>query len=305
MMKIMHEQLNLKGKDAITVKWDEFPHFTFPWHFHPEFELVYILKSFGKRFVADHVENFGEGDLVLLGPNLPHFWKNDEIFFSGDPRYMVNAVVVHFPSDFFNHQLKEYPEFYQIRRLLDVAARGISFSTKVSGERSKDLKALLKQKGLDRTLLFIKILDRLARCDDFRLLASENYRPDYQDWSSNRIDKVLRIINSTYRETVRLETVAGHIGMNPSAFSRYFHEKTGKSFTSFVTGMRIGYACKLLIEGNHSISQIGFEAGFNNLSNFNRCFKKATALTPIEYRNRFHQANFQVARLDDKKSDIT
>lgn len=299
----MHEQLNLKGKDAITIKWDEFPHFTFPWHFHPEFELVYILKSFGKRFVADHVGDFDEGDLVLLGSNLPHFWKNDEIFFDNDPRYLVNAIVVHFSPDFFGHQIENYPEFYPIRKLLNLASRGISFSRVVSEEMNPSLKKLLKLKGLERTLFFLKILDKLARTNEFKLLAGENYRSDLHDWSSNRLDKVMHIINSSYREQVRMETVASHIGMNPSAFSRYFREKTGKSFTDFVLEMRIGYACKLLIEGNHSVSQICFESGFNNLSNFNRCFKKITSLTPVLYRSQFHTANLRLLTRNEKTGE--
>lgn len=290
----MHEQLNLKGKNAITIKWDEFPHFIFPWHFHPEFELVYIMKSFGKRFVADHVEDFDEGDLVLLGSNLPHFWKNDEIFFINDPRYMVNAIVIHFSPDFFGHQIEDYPEFYQIRKLLQLASRGISFSRRVADEMNPRLKKLLKLNGLERTLFFLKILDKLALTGDFKLLAGETYRSDLYDWSSNRLDKVMHLINSNYRETIKLETVAGNIGMNPSAFSRYFRDKTGKSFTGFVLEMRVGYACKLLIEGNHSISQICFESGFNNLSNFNRCFKRLTALTPVRYRDQFYKANMKL-----------
>ncbi|MEN6454554.1 MAG: AraC family transcriptional regulator [Prolixibacteraceae bacterium] len=299
-MKIMHEQLNLKGKDAITIKWDEFPHFTFPWHFHPEFELVYIMKSFGKRFVADHVEDFNEGDLVLLGSNLPHFWKNDEIFFSNDPRYMVNAIVIHFSPDFFSHQIENYPEFYPIRKLLNLTSRGISFSHQVSEEMKPRLKKLLKLKGLERTLFFLKILDKLSRTGDFKLLASETFRSNLYDWSGSRLDKVMHLINSNYRETIKLETVADHIGMNPSAFSRYFREKTGKPFTAFVLEMRIGYACKLLIEGNHSVSQICFESGFNNLSNFNRCFKKLTSLNPVLYRDQFYKANMKLLTRNGK-----
>jgi AraC-like DNA-binding protein len=107
----------------------------------------------------------------------------------------------------------------------------------------------------------------------------------------------MQIINSSYREPLKLETVAEHIGMNPAAFSRYFKEKTSKSFISFVLEMRVGYACKLLIEGNHSISQICFESGFNNLSNFNRCFKKFMTFTPAQYRDQFYHANNQLAAI--------
>ena len=290
-MKIMHEQLSFRGTNSFNIKWDDFPHFTFPWHFHLEFELVYVIRSFGKRFVADHIEDFNDGDLILLGSNLPHFWKNDEAFFNNDPRYQVNAIVIHFPKDFFKHQLESYSEFYQIKELLVRAARGISFQKQVADSLSSELKRLLKLKGLDRTLHFLKVLNKLAQTKQYKLLASETYRPDLHDWSSNRLDKVMHIINSNYRQTIKLETVANLIGMNPTAFCRYFKEKTGKSFIEFVNEMRIGYACKLLLEEKQSVSQICFESGFNNLSNFNRCFKKIRSFSPVQYRNQFHKAN--------------
>jgi AraC-like DNA-binding protein len=290
-MKIMHEQLNPSGNNSLHIKWDDFPHFTFPWHFHTEFELVYVIKSYGKRFVADHVEDFADGDLVLLGPNLPHFWKNDEAFFNNDPNLQVNAVVIHFPSDFFRDQLDNYPEFFQVRELLSRAARGISFQGPVSSRLGAEINKLLKKKGLGRTLLFVKILGELAKTRQFKLLASEAYRPDLHDWSSNRLEKVIHLVNSTYRHPIKLETVASHVGMNQTAFCRYFKEKTGKPFIEFVNEMRIGYACKLLLEGKQSVSQICFESGFNNLSNFNRCFKKMRGLSPVRYRDQFYHTN--------------
>ncbi len=290
-MKIMHEQLIFKGNNSFNIKWDDFPHFTYPWHFHSEFELVYVIKSFGKRFVADHIENFSDGDLVLMGPNLPHFWKNDDVFFNNDPQYKVNAIVIHFPADFFAGQMETYPEFRPIKELLNRASRGVSFQEQVSNALGKDLKRLLRMKGLERTLHFLKVLDKLARTKNYKLLASETYRPDLNDWSSSRLDKVMHLINSGYRQPVKLDTIANHIGMNTTAFCRYFKEKTGKSFINFINEMRVGYACKLLLEGKQSVSQIGFESGFNNLSNFNRIFKKTTGFPPVQYRNQFTKAN--------------
>ena len=285
-MKIMHEQLNLQ-RASITAKWDDFPHFTFPWHFHPEYELVYIEKSFGKRFVGDHVDDFQAGDLVLLGSNLPHFWKNDEMFHQENPDYRVNAVVVHFPPDFFRHSVETYAEFDPIRKLLIRAKRGIRFSADVSPKFSTQLKKIVRQKGLQRTLHFIKILDELARITEYQLLVNESYKNEMPDWSSDRLAKVMHLINATYKHNPKLETIANQIGMNPSAFSRYFKEKTGKSFVRFVTEFKVGYACKLLQECQLSISQICNESGFNNVSNFNRQFKKITSVPPVDYRNRF------------------
>lgn len=290
-MKIMHEQVNFQGTNSFNIKWNDCPHFTFPWHFHSEYELVYVMKSFGKRFVADHLEDFEDGDLVLLGPNLPHFWKNDEAYFQNDPRFKVNAIVIHFPVNFFQEQLQSYPEFLPVAELLKRAARGISFNPQVARSLDGQLQKLLKLKGLERTLHFLKVLDKLARTKQFKVLASENYRAELQDWSSNRMEKVMHVINANYRQSIKLDQVADHIGMNTTAFCRYFKEKTGKSFVEFVNDMRIGYACKLLLEGRQNVSQIGFESGFNNLSNFNRCFKKKTGFAPVHYRSQFHKAN--------------
>lgn len=289
-MKIMHEQLSFRGTNSFNIKWDDFPHFTFPWHFHSEYELVYVIKSFGKRFIADHAEEFQHGDLVLLGPNLPHFWKNDEAFFRDNPNYQVNAIVIHFPADFFITQRKNYPEFSHINELLVRSERGIWFEKRVADSLDKSLKKLLKQKGLSQTLSFLEILEKLAKSKQYKLLASKSYRPNLQNWSSNRLDKVMHIINSNYRQTLTIDKIANHIGMNPSSFCRYFKEKTGKSFIEFLNEMRIGYACKLLLEGKQSVSQICYESGFNNLSNFNRRFKMNTGLSPIQYRNQFHNA---------------
>ncbi|WP_430974266.1 AraC family transcriptional regulator [Sunxiuqinia rutila] len=290
-MKIMHEQVSFRGTNSFNIKWDDFPHFTFPWHFHTEYELVYVIKSFGKRFVADHVEDFHDGDLVLLGPNLPHFWKNDEVFFQNDPHYHVNAIVIHFPATFFKDQLENYPEFLPIRDLLSRASRGISFQKQLANRLGPKLKKLLSTKGLKRTLLLLEILGKMAKTRQYKLLASESYRLNLDNWSTSRLDKIMHIINANYRQAIKLEQIASHIGMNTTAFCRYFKEKTGKSFIEFVNEMRIGYACKLLLEGTQSVSQICFESGFNNLSNFNRCFKKITSLSPVQYRNQFHQAH--------------
>ncbi|WP_163709248.1 AraC family transcriptional regulator [Mangrovibacterium lignilyticum] len=290
-MKIMHEKVSFTGNNSLNIKWDDFPHFTFPWHFHTEYELVYVIKSFGKRFVADHAEDFTDGDLVLLGPKLPHFWKNDEVFFQNDPNYKVNALVIHFPADFFSQQLEEHPEFSSLKKLLQDAKRGIHFSSTTAAQLDKKFRRLLKLKGFELTIAFLSLLNELAKKGNYRLLASKSYQPDLQNWSGNRMDKIMFLMNSNYRRQLKLEDIAAEIGMNPTAFCRYFKEKTGKSFIQLINEMRVGYACKLLQENKMSVSEIGFTSGFNNLSNFNRCFKKNTGHSPLSYRNQFIHAH--------------
>ncbi|WP_320167747.1 AraC family transcriptional regulator [Mangrovibacterium marinum] len=286
-MKIMHEQLSFQGKNSLNIKWDEFPHFTFPWHFHSEFELVYVLESFGIRFVADHSERFDEGDLILLGPNIPHYWKNDEVFFNNNPEYKVNAIVIHFPADFFKSQIDNYPEFLAIKKLFKRATRGIKFSKTTASQLDKEIRQLLKFRGLNLILATLKVLDGLAHAKNTKQLASESYRPQLKKWNGTRIEKIMHLINTSYRQQMTLEDIAREIGMNPTAFSRYFKEKTGKNFIRFINEMRIGYACKLLQENQMNIADIGYECGFRNLSNFNRFFKDIVNQSPRSYQKHF------------------
>lgn len=285
-MKIMHEQVSFAPRTMLKVKWDDFPHFTYPWHFHSEYEIVYILKSSGKRFVADSVEPFGEGDITLLGANLPHFWKNENLNDNQSPM-RVNAIVVQFHNGFFREEINSYPEFHHISELLKRASRGIHFSASSSEKLGKMLKRLLKLNGLDRMLYFIKLLDTMARTENYRILASKAYHLEEHKELNSRLEKVMHFITTNYQRKITQEEIAVKIGMNTAAFCRYFREKTGKGFIFFVNEMRIGYACKLLIENHLSISQICFESGFNNLSNFNRMFKRQTGFTPGEYQQQF------------------
>ena len=287
-MKIMHEQISFAPRTMLKVKWDDFPHFTFPWHFHSEFEIVYVLKSSGKRFVADSVEPFGEGDLTLIGSNLPHFWKNE---WNDEKENHVNAIVVQFHKDFFKEEINVYPEFHAIAELLKRASRGINFSNTSGQIAGKMIKRLLKLKGLERMLYFIKILDTLAHVENYRLLASNGYQTNDTKELNTRLDKIMHFINTNYQRKISQEEVASKIGMTTPAFCRYFKEKTGKGFIFFVNEMRIGYACKLLIENHLSISQICYECGFNNLSNFNRMFKRLTGSTPGDYQQQFISLN--------------
>ena len=285
-MKIMHEQVSFAPRTMLKVKWDDFPHFTYPWHFHSEFEIVYVLKSSGRRFVADSIEPFQEGDITLMGSYLPHFWKSD-VPDNTENANRVNAIVVQFHKDFFRDEINSYPEFHRINELLKRAARGIHFS-KTSGEKiGKMLKRMLKLTGLERMLYFIKLIDTMARIENYRILASKAYLLEEHKEMNNRLDKIMHFINTNYQRKITQEEVASKIGMTTAAFCRYFKEKTGKGFIFFINEMRIGYACKLLIENHLSISQICYECGFNNISNFNRMFKRQTSYTPGEYQQQF------------------
>ncbi|NOY97266.1 MAG: AraC family transcriptional regulator [Chlorobi bacterium] len=290
-MKIMHEQVDFPGRAAIKVKWREIPHFTYPWHFHNQYELVYVIESYGTRFIGDSIESFEAGDLVFIGSNLPHFWKSDEAFHQGNPDLMVRAIVIQFHSDFLINAIINYTEFYHIKKLLNQSSRGIRFLNPTLKKVKPLLYKMPDVSGLERIILMLQILDILARSNSYKILGSEAYQPKVNEFTTDRLDKVINYLNYHYREKISLEDVASLANLHPSAFCRFFKEKTGKSLSAFVNDMRINYACKLIIDGKLSVSQVCFESGFNNLSNFNRTFKQRTGFTPSQYQLEFYMGN--------------
>ncbi len=283
----MHEQIDFPGRSAVKVKMREMPHFTYPWHFHTEYELLYVIKGFGTSFVADNIENFEGGDLALLGSNLPHYWKSDSSFYEEGEKKKVKYIVIQFSNEFFKEAISEYPEFHLIKDLLSRSGRGIRFSQEFAETAKRKIFKVVNSKGFDRALLMLKLLQFLAKTKDYRLLAGELYQMENHDFTSDRLTKVMHYLNTSYLKKVELEKVAEVANLHPSAFCRYFKEKSGKSLSEFVNNMRIGYACRLLIDGKMSVSQICYESGFNNLSNFNRIFKKHSGFTPTKYLEEF------------------
>ncbi len=288
-MKLMHEQIDFPGLSPVKVKVREMPYFTYPWHFHDEYEILYVLDGFGTRFIADNIESFQSGDLVLIGNNVPHFWRSDDIYMNSNGKLNVKYIVIQFPSDFLKEEIKNYPEYHLIGELLNRSTRGIKFSTQLSKKVSGKIKKIAKKTGFERILLLQELLHILAKTPDFKLLAGEFYKAELHDFTSDRLAKVMLFLNANYQQKIELEKAAEIANLHPSAFCRYFKGKTGKSLSEYVNDMRIGYACRLIIDGKMSISQIGFESGFNNLSNFNRTFKKHTGFTPSNYFQEFNR----------------
>ena len=285
----MHEQIDFPGRSAVKVKLREMPHFTYPWHFHPEFEILYVIDGSGTSFVADSIEEFQSGDLALIGSTLPHFWRSDEKYLNSDGKLKIKYVVIQFPNDFLKDQIANYPEYHPIGDLLERASKGIRFSADFARGIEKKIMKLSKSDGFERIIHLQELLYALAKTGDYKLLAGELYQQENHTFPNFRLTKVLQFLNTNYQRKIELETAADIANLHPAAFCRFFKEKTGKSLSEYVNDMRIGYACRLIIEGKLSVSQISFESGFNNLSNFNRTFKKHTGYTPTNYFGEFHK----------------
>jgi AraC-like DNA-binding protein len=286
-MNPFKEVINYPVDNSFLVKFDNLPHFRFPWHFHDEFEIVYILKSTGKKFAGDAVEDFGPGDLSMYGSNLPHFYMSDPAYYCGDPNLRVNALVIQFPKNYFPPSQLQEAEFASVKRLLDSISSGLVFSAESAAIGGKIMQEIYQTSGMERYLLFVKLIDFLGKSDS-RTIATPDYINTRNAQEDPRMAKIYRFTTKNYNRKIVLEEVASVAGMNVTAFCRYFRQKSGKTFAQFVNELRISYACKFLKHGNQNIGQISDEAGFNNLSNFNRQFKNLMGKSPSEYREYFN-----------------
>ena len=290
MAKIMHEKLNLSSGSPIKIKWCDYDYFKFPWHFHEEYEIVYVLKSTGTRFVGNNIESFSDGDLVLLGSSVPHMYRNDIQYYQNDPEKRVHAITLQFTKDFFHHSLHQYPEFSHIKKLLEEAQYGVYFFKNANGVIREKITKALHLTGLELLLDTITILSLMSKSKDKRLLSDEseeNMNTSRDD--DPRVVKVKAFLHREYTRDISLKEVANIAGMNESAFCRYFLEKTSKTCFQYINELRITYACKLLLERKLTITQICYEVGYNNISNFNCQFKRITGYTPTKYRIEFYK----------------
>ena len=252
-----------------------------PWHFHPECELTLIVSSRGLRYVGDSIEPFSEGDLVLLGANVPHFWKNDEP--SGGRQSMASSVVIQFREDFLGADLWRKPEFAKIARLLQKSGRGLKFTGDTRRKVSALMRKMLRLQGARRLINLLLIMEVLAQSAHARPLSSLGFTPVLNIFDAERISKVHEHVYARLADPIYQPQVAKLVNMTPASFSRFFRQKTGRTFSAFVNEVRIGRAARLLTEENKTITEVCYACGFENLSNFNRRFRGIKQMTPREF----------------------
>ncbi|WP_370476360.1 AraC family transcriptional regulator [Tamlana flava] len=276
------------SNSSFTTKVNEYPYFLKIWHYHPELELVVVLKSEGTCFVGDSVEKFGIGDIVLIGKNLPHMWLNDEGYFQQSSKETAKAIAIHFKQDYLGPKFFETPEMIYILELFERARFGIKFLN-INKNLITDIQNMLELKGFEKTMAFLNILNSLAKHKDTKRLSSPGFVSSFQTSKSDTQDIVHAYIFKNFNQDITLNKAAEIAHMNPSAFSRYFKRINQKTFSRYITEIRIGYACKLLLENKYNISAICYDSGFKNISNFNRQFKLIMNCTPSEYLQKYEK----------------
>lgn len=268
---------------SIVIKGDEIAVGN-PWHYHPEIELLYCIKGRGMNFIGSSIRNIEEGELLLLGSNLPHTRQRDMAYYQANPDDKPESVVVQFKEDFLGPQFFEVQEFQHIKGLLERATRGLKFS---GADRDLVIQKLLSLRSLPATtaiLELIAILDVLSRSTNFTYLNPSHYVSKAHEKSSEKVNKVYHYTIEHFREPIKLRDVASLTNHTTAAFCRYFKSRTRKSYFQYLTEIRIGYACELLLEDSFDIAHVCYASGFNNLSHFHKQFKKFVKMTPTEYK---------------------
>ncbi|MEQ8881034.1 MAG: AraC family transcriptional regulator [Cyclobacteriaceae bacterium] len=262
------------------------PYFDPNFHSHPEFQLFVVLKGHGTRFVADRVTHFKEGDMVFTGPNVPHMWRSDDSYFDGSDDRSV-GMVIYFHENLLGESLLAKDEALKLRHLFHEASRGIEIKGHTNAEVTRLMKQLHETDGFGGIIVLLNILHLISNSQEIEPIGSLWYRNSYSTSDTERMNLVQNFVMEHFREKISLDNVAAIANMKPGSFSRYFKSRANKTFSDFLSEIRISYSCKLLRETNASAVEVCYRSGFNTLSNFNRQFKEINGRTPRQYREEY------------------
>jgi AraC-like DNA-binding protein len=271
---------------SFSVRQDKVPYINNKWHYHIEAELIHFKNGNGTQFIGDHIQNFKDGDVVLVGSNLPHYWRFDNIYFKNDPEVYADVTVAHFREDFWGIGFLNLPENKNIRSVFEKAKRGIC----ILGDTREKIAALLDQmlytEGSRRVMLLIEALTLISESRIIPL-ASIGFDNDFKEAENDRINAIYEFTLANFKRSISTEEIAAVANISPHSFCRYFKSRTRKTYSQFINEIKVGHICKLLIEDKISIKQICFESGFRNFASFHKYFKQVTGKTPLQYQKKF------------------
>jgi AraC-like DNA-binding protein len=258
-------------------------YFERPWHFHKEFELVYIVKSKGTKFIGNKILDFEEGDLTLIGAYTPHLFRCNSFYYQPENAGKASAIFIHFQASFLENSFLGFPEFREIKNLIQKAALGLQIKGDTKNNIIQILYTMEQEDSSKRIINLLHILDILSKSQEvYPVLDSAFIGKNNQD--ATKINRVIDYVINNYTRKIYLHEVAEQLHMSTSAFSRYFKTHTLKTFSDYVTEIRINNACKLLMDKSYTIAEVGFLSGFENRANFYRHFKTTMGIVPKAYR---------------------
>ena len=283
-MKAYLIEVDLKKEQSFFVKKIDQHHFNGPFHFHELCEMNYVVESSGKRIVGDNIANFSSGDLVLMNSNLPHIWYNDPSYFKEENKPSAKAIVTYFNPYFLSGLTNEDQYDIKIKTLLEKAKRGIRFFGDTHQKAVSILNGIHYKRGLEKVIDFLDIINLFLESKDYECLASVSYEHSFNEKDTQRMNDIYKYLIKNFTDPISLTQIASVANLTPPAFCNFFKKRTHKSFSGFLNELRVGHACKLLNNLELSIADVCFQAGYQNMTNFNNFFKKITKKTPSQYR---------------------
>jgi AraC-like DNA-binding protein len=243
---------------SFSIRQDVVLYFYNRWHYHPELELIHIEQGSGTQFVGDNIQNFQSGDLLLIGPNLPHYWRCDEKYFQRESKLYAQATVVHFSEDIFGKAFLELPENKAISELLFKAKLGMKLSGEGTEKVKELLRNLLNQTSGNPVISLLQILETLAQCSEVKLLSNTQYQHEYDQYDTDRINQIYQYSISHFQKKISIEEISEVANISLHSFCRYFKSRSRKTYSQFLLELRIGHACKLLSETKLPVAQVCF-----------------------------------------------
>lgn len=281
-MRIFRENI-VSPDNLFVVKEEQFKYNDFPFHFHPEFEIILILEGSGQRMVGDSITEFNGPDLCMFGADLPHTFYTRGL----SKNEAIQQIVIQFHENFLGAGFFDRKHFKQIKDLLQRSSQGILFDEPTTAIIAQKMRTLVTKNPTETVIGLLDILNILSVAADYSLLSSPGFLHGLNVDESTRMSKVYDYILDNFKRDISLDEMASIAYLSPSAFCRYFKKFTRKTLSEFLIDLRIGYACKLLQNTTLGMSQVSIDAGFNNVSYFNRKFKVAKGQTPMEYQRQF------------------
>jgi AraC-like DNA-binding protein/mannose-6-phosphate isomerase-like protein (cupin superfamily) len=286
-MKLKYKTIHTKTKKALMVERINQRHFEQNWHYHEEHELIYYVKGKGTRVVGDNLSEFKERDLVLVGAGLPHLWKNSEDV----EKEGLDVIVIKFDTKHSVFSLLSTPEFGQINRLFHLSQCGVKFSVKAAKQIHELILAMISSEPAMQIILFLQVIQILSKSLDMELLASPEFSLPKTNSEEQRLHRIIDFLSNNYTNQLTLEDISNAAAMTPNSLCRFFKTRTNKTIFKYLNEFRVGKACELLINGEHSITEVCFETGFNSLTSFNRVFKEVKSVTPRDFKRKYQVLN--------------
>ena len=284
-MEPLYFKIPRSEEETIRIESWELNFFFDPIHFHEDCQLTYILEGDGDIFIGETISPFNKGDVFLIGKNIPHVLRNSDSYYQ-NPNLHARAISVFFSQDTLMKIFNLLPETAALQKLLSFSAHGIKLSGKTASEVHQGLERMLKLQQFDCFLEFMGILNSISKADDINLISKTSMPLHSVSEDNKKITRVFEYVMANFHRKITLEEISSIVNMSPTAFCRFFKQRTLKTFSNFLIEIRIGNACKMLVEDDYNTTQCCFFNGYNNVSNFHRQFRKVTGMTPSEYKQK-------------------